>query len=56
MREQVQKTAIPVRRLRLSQIRTNAGTQTRVQIDDATVADYARFRCLPEQTAASNQQ
>ena len=41
MRAQNQPVAMPVRRLRLDQIRTNAGTQTRVQIDDATVADYA---------------
>ena len=41
MREQVKKAAIAIRRLRLSQIRTNAGTQSRVQIDEPTVADYA---------------
>jgi ParB-like chromosome segregation protein Spo0J len=37
----VQKAATTIRRLRLPQIRTNAGTQTRVLVDEAAVADYA---------------
>jgi hypothetical protein len=37
----VHKAATSIRRLRLPQIRTNAGTQTRVEVDADAVADYA---------------
>ena len=36
-----EKAAIALRRLRLSHIGTNAGTQSRVQIDEPIVANYA---------------